>query len=206
MAETPRAGMGDSACRSWRYQCSIVLMRQGNLSITGTFLIRMLPPLIIVDNSNNKGFLPDCYLLSVTDGSIWIPYLARYLEIFKKPDFQVDLGASLLFDVCFQCFLFSGIGHLIFYFFSPLYLKCVMDVGVFKSFGFPYIGSVAMSCAFCVILICCTPRLLQITSYNWLCRDSIRQVVELNFYLLGRPSFSPPFRLEFLSVTTHDCQ
>jgi len=44
-----------------------------------------------VDNSphmHNTGFFPDCYLLSVTDGYIWIPYLARYLEIFKKPYFQ----------------------------------------------------------------------------------------------------------------------
>jgi len=49
-------------------------------------------PLIIVDNSpnlHNTGFFPDCFLLSVTNGSIWIPYLARYSEIFKKPNFQV---------------------------------------------------------------------------------------------------------------------
>ena len=37
---------------------------------------------------HNTGFFPDCYLLSVTDGSISIPYLARYSEIFKKPNFQ----------------------------------------------------------------------------------------------------------------------
>jgi len=43
-SKTPRAGTGDSACRSWRYQCSIVLIRQGHLSIIGTFLIRSLPP------------------------------------------------------------------------------------------------------------------------------------------------------------------
>jgi len=49
-------------------------------------------PLIIVDNSpnmHNTGFFPDCYILSVTDGSLWIPFLARYSEIFKKPNFQV---------------------------------------------------------------------------------------------------------------------
>ena len=49
-------------------------------------------PLIIVGNSpnmHNTGFFPDCHLLSLTDGSIWIPYLARYSEIFKKSDFQV---------------------------------------------------------------------------------------------------------------------
>ena len=38
---------------------------------------------------HNTGFFPDCCLLSVTDGCIWIPYLARYYEIFKKPNFQV---------------------------------------------------------------------------------------------------------------------
>ena len=43
MAETPRAGMGDFTCRSWRYQCSIVLMRKGNLFKTNTFLISSLP-------------------------------------------------------------------------------------------------------------------------------------------------------------------
>jgi len=31
---------------------------------------------------HNTGFFPDCHLLSLTDGSIWIPYLARYSEIF----------------------------------------------------------------------------------------------------------------------------
>jgi len=44
MAETPRAGTGDFACRSWRYQCSIVLMRQGFLSMINTFLISSLHP------------------------------------------------------------------------------------------------------------------------------------------------------------------
>jgi len=38
---------------------------------------------------HDTGYFPDCYLLSVTDRSIWIPYLARYSEIFKKPNFQV---------------------------------------------------------------------------------------------------------------------
>jgi len=38
---------------------------------------------------HNTGSFPDCCLLSVTDGCIWIPYLARYLEIFKKPNFKV---------------------------------------------------------------------------------------------------------------------
>ena len=64
----------------------------GNLSIIGTFLISSLPPLIIVDNSpnmHNTSFFADCFLLSVTDGSIWIPYLAIYSETFKRPNFQV---------------------------------------------------------------------------------------------------------------------
>jgi len=38
---------------------------------------------------HNTGLFPDCRILSVTDGCIWIPYLARYLEIIKKPNFQV---------------------------------------------------------------------------------------------------------------------
>jgi len=47
-----------------------------------------------VDNSSNKhhtGFFPDCHLLSLIDGSIWIPYLARYSEIFgdiQEPQFS----------------------------------------------------------------------------------------------------------------------
>jgi len=92
MAETPRACTGDSTCRSWRYRCSIVLMRQGNLSMNGMFLISLLPPPDNRDDSpnmHNASFFLDCYLLLVTDGSIWIPYLARYSEIFKKPNFQV---------------------------------------------------------------------------------------------------------------------
>ena len=40
-------------------------------------------------NLHNTGFFPDYYLLSVTDESIWIPYLARYSEIFKKPNLQL---------------------------------------------------------------------------------------------------------------------
>jgi len=52
MAETPRAGTGDFACRSWRYRCSIVLMRQGNLSMKNTFLISSLHP------PDNRGYQP----------------------------------------------------------------------------------------------------------------------------------------------------
>ena len=42
MAETPRTGTGNSARRSWHYRCSRMLIRQGNLSTRGTFLIIML--------------------------------------------------------------------------------------------------------------------------------------------------------------------
>jgi len=54
-------------------------------------------PLIIVQNSpnmHNTGFFPDCHLLSLTNGSIWIPYLARYSLIFRKPIFQVVIWKS----------------------------------------------------------------------------------------------------------------
>jgi len=44
---------------------------------------------------HNTGFFPNCCLLSVTNGSIWIPYLARYSEIFKKPNFQVVKWKSM---------------------------------------------------------------------------------------------------------------
>jgi len=44
MAETPRAGTGDFACRSWRYWCSTMLNRRGNLSIISTLRISLLPP------------------------------------------------------------------------------------------------------------------------------------------------------------------
>jgi len=52
MAATPRAGTGDFACRSWRYRCSTMLNRLGNLSITSTLLICSLPP------PDNRGYLP----------------------------------------------------------------------------------------------------------------------------------------------------
>ena len=42
------------------------------------------PPPIIVDNCphmHKTGFFPNCYLLSVTDGSIWLPYLAHIRRI-----------------------------------------------------------------------------------------------------------------------------
>jgi len=82
MADTPRAGTGDFVCRSWRYWCSTMLNRLGNLSTISTLLISSLPPLIF--------FLPFfCLLPAVTDACIWIPYLARYLETFKEPNFQV---------------------------------------------------------------------------------------------------------------------
>jgi len=94
MAETPRAGTGDFACRIWLYRCSMMLNRLGNLAWVALFWSARSLPLIIVDNCpnmHNTDFFPICYFLSVTDGSIWIPYLARYSEIFKKPNFQVEV-------------------------------------------------------------------------------------------------------------------
>jgi hypothetical protein len=43
MAKTPRAGTGDSACRSQRHRCSIVIIRQGTLFMRGHFLVTLLP-------------------------------------------------------------------------------------------------------------------------------------------------------------------
>jgi len=51
MAETPRAGRGDFACRSWRYRCSTMLNRLGNLFIVGTLISSLPPP-------DNRGWLP----------------------------------------------------------------------------------------------------------------------------------------------------
>ena len=50
MAHAPRAGTGHSTCRSWRYWFATMWNRQGNLSMCGTFLIRLLLPL------NNRGW------------------------------------------------------------------------------------------------------------------------------------------------------
>jgi len=69
-----------------------MLNRLGNLSMSGTFLIRSLPLVIIADNSPNLyniSFFPDRQNFSVTDGSIWIQYLFRYSEIFQKLNFHV---------------------------------------------------------------------------------------------------------------------
>ena len=43
-AHAPRAGTSYSACRSWRYRCSMMSNRGSNLSMCDTFLIRLLPP------------------------------------------------------------------------------------------------------------------------------------------------------------------
>jgi len=68
-------------------------------------------PLTIVDNStnlHNTGFFQNCFLLSVTYGCIWIPYLARYLEIFKKPNFS---GSKMQAHVHLKNALPGGIGN-----------------------------------------------------------------------------------------------
>ena len=87
MADTPRAGTGDFACRSWRYRCSIVLMARAIFSwVTISWSDRPLP-LIIVDNSHNMqntGFFPDYHLLSVTDRSMWLPYSDEHFEFISS--------------------------------------------------------------------------------------------------------------------------
>jgi len=68
-------------------------------------------PLMIVDNSpnmHNTGFFPDCWLLSVTNGSIWIPYLARYSEIFKETQFS---GSKMEVQVHLKNAFPGGIGN-----------------------------------------------------------------------------------------------
>ena len=92
IVETPRADTGDYVCRSRRYQCLIVLTCQCNLFMVAPSWSQCSRPLIFVDNSpnmHNTCFFPDCLLLSVAYGSIWISYLARYSEIFKKPNLEV---------------------------------------------------------------------------------------------------------------------
>ena len=51
MAQTPRAGMSDSVGRFRRYRCSTLFNFDSNLSMCGTFLIKLLPqtPSIFVD-------------------------------------------------------------------------------------------------------------------------------------------------------------
>ena len=44
MAQTPRAGMGDSVGRFCRYQCPTLINCDSNFSMCATFLRRLLPP------------------------------------------------------------------------------------------------------------------------------------------------------------------
>jgi len=76
MAETPRACTGDSGCWFRHYQWSTLINRNSNLSMCGTFLKHLLPPLDI------------CHLLST-----------------QKEAYDVNLSAVCLF-VClffFEC-------------------------------------------------------------------------------------------------------
>ena len=81
--------------------------------MSNTFLIRSFLPLIIVDNRpnmHNTGFFPDCYyLLSVTNGSIWIPYLTRYSEIFKKTRGKKNFTAANFVSFDFNVFFFLSL-------------------------------------------------------------------------------------------------
>jgi len=52
MAQTPRAGTGDSMGQFRRYQCSTLLNCNSYLSMCGTFLEKLLPP------PDNRGLLP----------------------------------------------------------------------------------------------------------------------------------------------------
>jgi len=52
MAQTPRAGTGDSMGQFRRCRCSTLLNYNSYLSICGTFLEKMLPP------PDNRGLLP----------------------------------------------------------------------------------------------------------------------------------------------------
>ena len=88
MAETPRAVAGDSTCRVDVIGAQLCSCARAVFPWVALFWSARSLPLIIVGkstNMRNTGFFLDCYLLSVTDGSIWI----RYAEIFKKPNFQV---------------------------------------------------------------------------------------------------------------------
>ena len=52
-AQTPQDGIGDSVGQIRRYRCSTVLYCDSNLSMFGTFLIKLLPP------PDNRGLLPN---------------------------------------------------------------------------------------------------------------------------------------------------
>jgi len=93
-------------------------------------------PLIIVDDSpnmHNTGSVPDCCLLSVTNGSICIPYLtrpylARYSEIFKKPNFQViKWKSTLIWKMLSQAELETEGSHLATIFGFPPTPQCNLD-------------------------------------------------------------------------------
>jgi len=55
---------------------------------------------------HNTGYFPECYPFSVTNGSMWIPYLAKYSEIFNKPNFQVLLFKFFWVRISEFCYLF----------------------------------------------------------------------------------------------------
>jgi len=67
MAQTPRASTGNCV---WRYRCSTMLNRQGNLSICDTFLFRLLPPPDIRISLPTPKETHDLNLSTVTS-SIW---------------------------------------------------------------------------------------------------------------------------------------
>jgi len=60
---------------------------------------------------HNTGFFQDCYLLSVTDGSIWIPHLARYSEIFGDIQGIQFSGSKMEVHVHLKNAFTGGIGN-----------------------------------------------------------------------------------------------
>ena len=74
MAYAPRADTGDSACKSWCYWYSRMLNQQGNLSMSGTFLIRLLLYASPIQVASRAGL----FALGLTsNGSTWLMILLR---------------------------------------------------------------------------------------------------------------------------------
>ena len=100
-----------------------MLNRLRNLS-NGHFFDLLAPPPWFVDNrdspNKNTDFFPDCCLLSATNGSISTPYLARYSEIFKKPNFQaVKWESTFIWKMLYQAELETEGSRLAIIFGSP---------------------------------------------------------------------------------------
>jgi len=85
MAETPRAGTGDSVSRFRRYHCSTLINRNSNLSICDTFSKKMLPP---PDNCDSE-LLPtptEIYDLNVSEVTLRICSFRTPTSIFGNKE------------------------------------------------------------------------------------------------------------------------